>query len=114
MVLNLPLDECIDNTQDLVTREKRKIKETNKKETSTSDRKPKKGKEQDHLKKTSLGPLRQGERLDTSETKPCSSKERKPPIQSSKTQGAPPAHVQAPPEPKHTPPEPMQQCNMGI
>jgi hypothetical protein len=29
MVLNLPLDECIDNTQDLVTREKRK--ETNKK-----------------------------------------------------------------------------------
>jgi hypothetical protein len=30
MVLNLPLDECIDNTQDLVTKEKRK-KETNKK-----------------------------------------------------------------------------------
>jgi hypothetical protein len=28
MVLNLPLDECIHNTQDLVTREKRKIKET--------------------------------------------------------------------------------------
>jgi hypothetical protein len=53
MVLNLPLDECIDNTQDLVTREKRKRKETNKK-TSTSDRKP--------LKKTSSGPLRQGKR----------------------------------------------------
>jgi hypothetical protein len=31
MVLNLPLDECIDNTQDLVTKEKRKSKETNKK-----------------------------------------------------------------------------------
>jgi hypothetical protein len=31
MVLNLPLDECIDNTQDLVTREKKKRKETNKK-----------------------------------------------------------------------------------
>jgi hypothetical protein len=29
MVLNLPLDDCVDNTQDLVTREKRKIKETN-------------------------------------------------------------------------------------
>jgi hypothetical protein len=27
-----------------------------------------KGKEQDHLKKTSLKPLRQGQRLDTSET----------------------------------------------
>jgi hypothetical protein len=61
MVLNLPLDECIDNTQHLVTREKRKRKETNKK-TSTNDRKQKKGKEQDHLKKTSLGPLRQGQR----------------------------------------------------
>jgi hypothetical protein len=32
MVLNLPLDECIDNTQDLVTNEKRKRKETNKTE----------------------------------------------------------------------------------
>jgi hypothetical protein len=62
---------------------KKKINE--RKETSTSDRKPKKRKEQDHLKKTSLGPLRQGQRLDTSETKLCSSKERKPPNQSSKT-----------------------------
>jgi hypothetical protein len=32
----------------LVTREKRKRKETNKKETPTSDRKPNKGQEQDH------------------------------------------------------------------
>jgi hypothetical protein len=31
MVLNLPLDEYIDNTQDLVTRENRKRKETNNK-----------------------------------------------------------------------------------
>jgi hypothetical protein len=31
MVLNLPLDECIDNTHTKVTREKRKTKETNKK-----------------------------------------------------------------------------------
>jgi hypothetical protein len=55
--------------------------------------KAKKGKEQDHLKKTSLGPLRQGQRLDTSETKPCSSKEHKPP----KHTRAPPAHMYAPP-----------------
>jgi hypothetical protein len=46
-------------------REKKK-KRKEQKETSTSDRKPKKGKEQDHLMKTSLGPLRQGQRLDTS------------------------------------------------
>jgi hypothetical protein len=70
-------------------KEKKRIKET-----PTSDRKPKKGKEQDHLRKTSLGPLRQGQRLDTSETKPCSSKEHKPP----KHARAPPAHMQAPPE----------------
>jgi hypothetical protein len=31
MVLNVPLDECIDNTHMKVTREKRKRKETNKK-----------------------------------------------------------------------------------
>jgi hypothetical protein len=84
MVLNLPLDECIDNTH-IVTWEKRKRKETNQKETPTSDRKTNKGKEQDHLKKTSLGPLRQGQQLDTFETKPCSNKERKTPNQSSKT-----------------------------
>jgi hypothetical protein len=34
MVLNIPLDECVDNTHTIVTREKRKRKrkETNKKE----------------------------------------------------------------------------------
>jgi hypothetical protein len=31
MVLNLPLDECIDNTHTKVTRQKGKRKETNKK-----------------------------------------------------------------------------------
>jgi hypothetical protein len=80
MVLNLSLDECLDNTHTKVTREKR----NEQKETPTSYRKPNKGKEQDHLKKTSLGPLRQGQRLDTSETKQSLRKERKPPNQSSK------------------------------
>jgi hypothetical protein len=41
MVLNLPLDECIDNTQMKVTRETR----NKQKETPTSDLKPNKGKE---------------------------------------------------------------------
>jgi hypothetical protein len=92
MVLNLPLDECIDNTHTKVTREKSKRKETNKK-TPTSDRMPNKGKDEDHLKKTSLGPLRQGKRLDTSETKQSSSKERKPPKQSSKNHKELPLHT---------------------
>jgi hypothetical protein len=77
----------------LVNQEKRKKEKKRIKETPTSDRKAKKGKEQDHLKKTSLGPLRQGQWLDTSETKPCSSKEYKPP-----------KHTRAPPKPKHTSP----------
>jgi hypothetical protein len=62
----------------------KKTKRNKQKETPTSNRKPNKGKEQDHLKKTSLGPLRQGQRLDTSGTKQNSSKKRKPPKQSSK------------------------------
>jgi hypothetical protein len=69
--------------------EKKQIKRNFNKRSKTG-----KGKEQDHLKKTCLGPLRQGQRLDTSETKPCSSKEHKPP----KHTRAPPAHMQAPPE----------------
>jgi hypothetical protein len=38
----------------------RKKKRNEKKETPTSVQKPNKGNEKDHLKKTSLGPLRQG------------------------------------------------------
>jgi hypothetical protein len=84
-------------------REKKK-KRNEQRETPTSDRKPNKGKEQDHLKKTSLGPLRQGQRLDTSKKKQSSSKESKPPKQSSKKpQRAPPAHMQDPPEPMQLP-----------
>jgi hypothetical protein len=66
------------------------------------------------MKKNKSRTLRQGQRLDTSETKPSSNKERKPPNQSSNTTKSSPAHMQAPPEPKHTPLEPMQQCNPGM
>jgi hypothetical protein len=79
-----------------------KKKRNEQKETPTSDRKPNKGKEQNHLKKTSLGPLRQGQRLDTSEIKTSSSKERKPPKQSSKN------HKELP---LHTCKLPLNQCN---
>jgi hypothetical protein len=98
MVLNLPLDECIDNTHTEVTREKRKNKRDEQKETPTSDRKPNKGKEQDHLKKTSLGPLRQGKRLDTSKTKQSSRKECKPPEKRARktTKSSPCTHASSP------------------
>jgi hypothetical protein len=74
--------------------QREKGKETNKKKNSNKRSKIEKGKEQDHLKKTSLGPLRQGQRLDTSETKPCLRKEHKPPTHTR----APPTHMQTPPE----------------
>jgi hypothetical protein len=45
------------------------------------------------LKKASLGPLRQGQRLDKSETKESSSKEHKPPNQSSKNHKDLPLHT---------------------
>jgi hypothetical protein len=80
----------------------KKRKRNEQKETPTSDREPNKGKEQDHLKKTSHGPLRQGQRLDTFETKQDSSKERKPPKQSSKN------HKELP---LHTCKLPLNQCN---
>jgi hypothetical protein len=54
------------------------------------------------LKKTSLGPLRQGQQLDTSETKQSSSKERKPPNQSSNNHKE--LHL-------HTCKPPLNQCN---
>jgi hypothetical protein len=72
---------------------KKKKKRNEQKETPTSDRKPNKGKEEDHLKKTSLGPLRQGQRLNTYETKQSSSKERKPPKKSSKNHKEFPLHT---------------------
>jgi hypothetical protein len=81
-------------THTIGNQRKEKRKEMTKRKTPTSDQKPKKGKEQYHLKKTSLGPLRQGQRLNTSETKPCSSKKHKLP----KHTRAPPAHMQTPPE----------------
>jgi hypothetical protein len=54
--------------------------------------------------KTSLGPPRQGQRLDTSETKPCSSKEHTPPIQSSNnTKSFPCTHASSPWSKAHSP-----------
>jgi hypothetical protein len=66
MVLNLPLGECTDNTHK-VTQEKKKKKTNKKKETPTRNRKPDKGKEKDHLNKTSLGP----QNLKTTKSSPC-------------------------------------------
>jgi hypothetical protein len=69
-ILNLPLDECIDNTHSNQFREKRKKEKTRTKNSnkwSKAKQKPK----QDHLREKNLGPLRQGQRINTTEIK-CS------------------------------------------
>jgi hypothetical protein len=83
------------------------------KKTPTSDRKPRKGKEQDHLKKTSLGPVRQGKQLDTSEKKLYSSKVRNPPNQSSKTTKSSPCTHASSPWTNATPPRWMHASHLA-
>jgi hypothetical protein len=78
----------------LVIREKEKEKKRIKKKLQQAIKSQRKGEENDHFKKTSVGPLRQRQRLDTSETTLYSRKEHKPP----KHTRAPPAHMHAPPE----------------
>jgi hypothetical protein len=56
MVLNLPLMSALLTTPTQSNKREKKMKRNEQKETPTSDRKPNKGKEQDHLKKTSLTP----------------------------------------------------------
>jgi hypothetical protein len=116
MVLNLPLDECIDNTQDLVTREKRKRKEKKRlKETPTSDRKPKERQRARSLEEEQVSdPLGKGNGSTHLRQNHAQAKSTHHQSKARTTQRASPAHVQAPHEPKHTPPEPMQRCNMGM
>jgi hypothetical protein len=73
---------------------KGKRKETNK-ETQTSDRKPTKGKEQDHLKRKISVPLGKGYGL--TQTKSTSRKDHKLPKQNSKTtKNSPCTHASSP------------------
>jgi hypothetical protein len=63
-----------------------------------------KGKEHDHLKEESLSPLRQGQRLDTTETKQANHKRANYQRNQGKTHTrAPPAHVQLPQAKAHSP-----------
>jgi hypothetical protein len=60
MVLNLPLDECIDNTHTKVTREKRKRKETNKKKLQQAIENQTKAKNKITLRRQVSDPLGKG------------------------------------------------------
>jgi hypothetical protein len=114
MVLNLPLDECIDNTQDLVTKKKRKEKKLLK-ETPTSDRKTREKQRARSLEEEQISdPLGKGNGSTHPRQNYAQAKSTNHQSKAQTTQRAPPSHMQAPPEPKHTPPEPMQRCIMGM
>jgi hypothetical protein len=97
-----------------VTQEKRKRKETSKKKPQQAIESQRKEKSKITWRRTSVAPLRQGQRLNTSETNHAQTKSANHRTKARTPQRAPPAHMQAPPEPKHTPLEPMQQCNPGM
>jgi hypothetical protein len=78
-----------------------KEKETNKRNSNKRSKAKEKGKGQDHLKETSIGPLRQGQRLDTSQTNHAQAKRTN---HQSKTQN----HKELP---LHTCKLPLNQCN---
>jgi hypothetical protein len=108
MVLHLPLDVCIDNTQDLVTREKKK-KKKRLKETPTSDRKPEERQRAGSLEEEQVSdPLGKGNDSTHPRRNNAQVKSTHHQSKARTTQRAPPAHMQAPPEPKHNPRKPMQ------
>jgi hypothetical protein len=103
-VLNPPLDECIDNTQDLVTKRKEKEKKL-RKETSTSDRKLKKRQRGRSLEDEQVSdPLGKGNGSTHPRQNHAQAKITNHQTKARTTQRSPPAHMQAPPEP-------LQQCN---
>jgi hypothetical protein len=98
--LNLPLDVCIDNTHThiWVTKENRKKEKKRLIETPTSDRKPKERQRARLLEEEQVSdPLGKGNDSTHLRQKPCSSKEHKPPIQSSNnTKSSPCTHASSP------------------
>jgi hypothetical protein len=84
----------------LITKERKgKQRKRTKKKLQQVIESQRKGEEKDHLKKTSLGPLRQGQQLDTTETKTSSSNKQTPTKQISKPQRTALTHMQDPPKP---------------
>jgi hypothetical protein len=104
MVLNLPLDECIYNTQVLVTKEKSKRKET-----PTSDRKPKERQRARSLEDERVSdPLSKGNGSTRPRQNHSQEKRTNHQSKAQTTQRAPLAHMQAPHKTKHTP---LNQCS---
>jgi hypothetical protein len=98
MVLNLSLDECIDNTQDLVTREKRKKEKKRLKETPKSDQKPEERQRARSLEEEEISdPLGKGNDSTHLRQNHAQAKSTHHQSKAQTIQRAPPAHMQAPP-----------------
>jgi hypothetical protein len=96
MVLNLPFDECIDNTQDLVTREKRTRKETNKKKHQQAIESQRKPKSKMTWRRQVSDPLGKGNGSTHPRQNHAQEKSANHQSKARTTQRAPPAHMQAP------------------
>jgi hypothetical protein len=101
-------------TQDLVTTEKRKRKETNKKKPQQAFESQIKANNKITSRRQVSDPLAKGNVSTHTRQNQAQAKSANHQNKARTPQRPPPAHMQAPPKPKHTPPEPMHQCNTGM
>jgi hypothetical protein len=111
MVLNLPLDECIDNTQDLVTREKRKIKETTKRNLNKRSKAKEKAKRKITSRRQVSDPLGKGNGSTHPRQNHAKEKSANHQSKARTPQRAPPTHMQAPLSQSILP---LNQCITGM
>jgi hypothetical protein len=103
MVLNLPLDECIDNTHTKVTKEKRKRKETNEKKLHQAIESQTKAKSKITRRRQVSDPLGKGNGSTHPRQNKAQRKSANHQTKAQTPQRAPHAHMQTPPEPMHLP-----------
>jgi hypothetical protein len=101
--LNLPLDECIDNTHILVTKEKRKREETTKRNFNKRKKAKEKAKSKITWRRQVLDPLGKGNGSTHPRKNHTQAKSKDHQNKTQKPHRAPPAHMQAPPEPMQPP-----------
>jgi hypothetical protein len=97
MVLNLPVDECIDNTHTIVTREKRKRKETNKKKLQQAIESQTRAKSKITLRRQVSDPIGKGNGSTHPRQNKAQAKSANHQSKAQTPQRAPLAHMQPPP-----------------
>jgi uncharacterized protein YraI len=110
MVLNLPLDECIDNTH-IVTWEEGKRKETNKRKLQQAIESQRNAKSKITWREQVSDPLSKGNGSTHLRQNYAQAKSANHQTKTQKPQRAPPGHMQAPPKPMQLPPDECMQTS---